>query len=119
MSELLQLYQHVALPRDVPGKEDRNLFAIGDELLARLIYAVKTLRDEAPVDHTSLLDAIRLTLETSKALNVEGKVDKSLLAKEIEGLGDNHALCLHVAEQNAALLIYKKSKYVLHLIPSF
>lgn len=110
--ELLQLYQHVALPRDVPGKEDRNLFAIGNELLARLIYAVKTVRDGAPIDHVNSLDAVRLTLEISKALNVDGKVDKSLLVKEIDGLGDNHALFLHVTEQNAALLVYKENKYV-------
>ncbi|KAF2623830.1 hypothetical protein BU25DRAFT_399960 [Macroventuria anomochaeta] len=34
-----QLYNHIALPRDVPGREDRNLSSLEAALLARLIDA--------------------------------------------------------------------------------
>ncbi|OAG11713.1 uncharacterized protein CC84DRAFT_1133705 [Paraphaeosphaeria sporulosa] len=77
---LLQLYQHVALPRDVPGTEDRNLCAVEAALLDRILQA---------------------------ATNLEGTLDKDLLAQELADLGDKRALLLYVKEQNAAILVYK------------
>ncbi|KAJ4298924.1 hypothetical protein N0V90_004167 [Kalmusia sp. IMI 367209] len=107
---LLHQYYHVALPRDVPGKEDRKLSCrVEAALLDRIIGAVKAVAPYAPLPNQSLVDNIRLTLVTTKALNVDGKVDKNLLAKEINELDGKHALILYVTEQNAALLIYKDS----------
>jgi hypothetical protein len=104
---LLQLYHHAVLPRDVPGREDRTLHRAESELATRLNNAVKSLVPHAPLDDLSCIDAIRLALSTCSALNVDGKIDKNLLIKELRQLDKKQALILHVTEQNAALLIYR------------
>jgi F420-0:gamma-glutamyl ligase-like protein len=104
---LLQQYFHVALPRDVPGKLDRNLFGVESALLERFIDAVKIVTPLAPLEHQQRLDLVRLALTTSRALNVEGKVDKNILATELRQLRCDQVLVIHVTEQNCALFIYK------------
>jgi hypothetical protein len=106
---LLQLYRHVVLPRDVPGREDKYLYQAESELAERLTDAVKFLAQHAPLDDLYSLDAIRLALSTYRSLNVDGKIDKNLLVKELRQLDAKQALILHVTGQNAALLIYPQS----------
>jgi hypothetical protein len=103
---LWQLYHHAALPRNVPGREDSNLYEIESELAKRLTSAVKSLVPHAPLEDLSCIDTIRLALSTCAALNVDGKVDKSMLTKELLQLHGQQALILHVTEQNVALLVY-------------
>jgi len=104
---LLHIYHHVALPRNVPGREDSNLHQVEADITRRLINATKQLALHAPTNDLAKLDAIRLMLSTCGALNVDGKIDKHMLAKELHQLEDRQALVLHVTEQNAALLIYR------------
>jgi len=104
---LLQQYHHVALPRDVPGQEDHNLSAIDSVLLKRFIDAVKAITPFVPFEYQKSVDTVHLLLSTSRLLNVDGKVDKTLLVKELDGLNSNHALLLYVTEQNSALLVYR------------
>ncbi|EMD69950.1 hypothetical protein COCSADRAFT_342034 [Bipolaris sorokiniana ND90Pr] len=75
---LHQLYNHVALPRDVPGKEDGNLHHI---------------------------DAA-FSLQASQTLNVSGTVSKSILMKQFRTLDRHKMLVLHLNPQNCGLLIY-------------
>jgi|TARA_R110002003_G_scaffold1815_2_gene23532 hypothetical protein len=103
---LLQLYHHVVLPRDVPGQEDRNLHQAESEIARRLTDAVKLLAQHAPQDDLPAIDRIRLALATSGSINIDGKVEQSMLVRELRQLDANQALILHVTEQNAALLIY-------------
>jgi hypothetical protein len=110
---LLQLYQHVVLPRDVPGKEDRNTSAIDTALISLIIDSVKTVSELVPREHFALVDAVRLTLVTSKNIHADGMINKDVLAKEIDQLVGNQALVLYVTAQNAALLVYKDTRYVL------
>ncbi|KAF2802677.1 uncharacterized protein BDZ99DRAFT_454339 [Mytilinidion resinicola] len=104
---LLQQYFHAALPRNVPGEEDRNLFRVESALLDRMIAAIKVIAPFCPLEHQSCVNSVRLALTTSKALNVEGKIDRNLLVKELKQLERSHSLILYVTEQNAALLVYK------------
>jgi hypothetical protein len=104
---LLQQYFHIALPRDVPGKSDRNLFAVESALLERFIEAVKAVLPCAPLEHQPRVDLVRLALTTSRAINVEGKVDKNVLVTELRQLARDQALILYVTEQNCALFVYK------------
>ncbi|CAI6342575.1 unnamed protein product [Periconia digitata] len=106
---LQELYFHVALPRNVPGREAHNLFEVDAALLDRLVEAAKLLTTRVPVQHHTAVDAVRLSLVCSKSMNVEGKIDKTLFTKELGGMSPNQALVLYVTEQNAALLLYKKT----------
>jgi hypothetical protein len=106
----VRLYHHVVLPRNVPGREDNNLYDIEMELVKRLTNAVKFLVPHAPFEDLSCMDAIRLALSTCSALNVDGKIDRTMLIKELRQLQSQQVLILYVTEQNAALLIYYHTK---------
>ncbi|KAF2707824.1 hypothetical protein K504DRAFT_410495 [Pleomassaria siparia CBS 279.74] len=106
-ARLLDIYFHVALPREVPSKETGNLYAVDAELATRLQDAVKTVSSYAPLEHQSSVDALRLALTTAKAINCDGKIDKHLLKAELRQLDAKKALILFVTEQNAALLLYR------------
>jgi hypothetical protein len=107
---LLQLYHHVVLPRDVPGREDRNLARIESELLERLIRAVKAIAPFLPEGDRAFVDRVRLSLTTAKTLNIGGHIDKQILIKEVGSLEGNNVLILFVKEQNAALLVYRQHR---------
>ncbi|KAL5394242.1 hypothetical protein PMIN06_006008 [Paraphaeosphaeria minitans] len=109
---LLQLYQHVALPRDVPGREDRNLCAVEAALLDRILQAVEAIIPLVPQEHTQFVELLQSTLISSKAINLGGTLDKGLLAQELADLGEKRALLLYVKEQNAAILMYKEAGYI-------
>ncbi|KAF2029595.1 hypothetical protein EK21DRAFT_67348 [Setomelanomma holmii] len=104
---LQQLYHHVVLPRDVPQREDSNLYQIETDLVRRLTDAVKLLAQYAPLGDLPLIDTIRLALDTSGSINVDGKIEQSMLVKELRQLDGHQALILYVTEQNAGLLIYQ------------
>ncbi|KAH4992263.1 hypothetical protein HBI76_045890 [Parastagonospora nodorum] len=73
-----QLYHHTVLPRDVPGREDRNLYCAESELATRLTDAVKSLVPHAPLDDLPCIDAVRLALTTCGSINVDGKMERSI-----------------------------------------
>lgn len=109
---LQQVYHHVVLPRDVPGREDHNLSFIEAEILERLIHAVEDIIPCLPYNDQPRVDSVRLTLTTAKALNVYGKIDKRMLVEELRNFEGSHMFVLFVSEQNAALLVYRKARYV-------
>jgi len=116
---LQQVYHHVVLPRDVPGREDPNLHQIESEIAQRLTSAVKQLAPHTPVGDLASLDMTRLMLSTCNSLNVDGKIDKNMLLRELQQLEARQALVLHVTEQNAGLLIYQHLRLVSSLDIAF
>ncbi|KAF2020220.1 hypothetical protein BU24DRAFT_477383 [Aaosphaeria arxii CBS 175.79] len=107
---LQKLYYHVVLPRDVPGREDSNLFSIERELHDRLTRAIKAVSPHASTDHFYAIEAARVSFVKSKAINVDGKIDKDVFVEELATLNTSQTLFLHATEQNAALLVYREDK---------
>ncbi|KAL6161149.1 hypothetical protein ACJBU6_00280 [Exserohilum turcicum] len=103
---LQQLYYHVALPRDIPGKEDGNLNTIEASLLQRVLDAVVKITPCVAADVQPYIHGLRDTLQACQILNVNGTIGKSALIKEFRRLDQYKMLVLHVAPQNCGLLIY-------------
>ncbi|KAF2745985.1 hypothetical protein M011DRAFT_527167 [Sporormia fimetaria CBS 119925] len=103
-----QVYQHVVLPRVVPGRADENLANIDANILQRLIVATKAIAPFLPDSDRPLVDQVRLALSTAKVVNVEGNVDKHMLIQELRNLEGNNVLIVYVKEQYSALLIYRE-----------
>ncbi|KAJ5065101.1 hypothetical protein J3E72DRAFT_210908, partial [Bipolaris maydis] len=103
---LHQLYNHVALPRDVPGKEDGNLHHINAALLNRIMSAVAKTTSYFTADLRSHLETLHSSLQASQILNVSGAISKSTLIKQFHILGRHKMLVLHLNPQNCGLLIY-------------
>lgn len=100
-----QLYNHIALPRKVPGEEDRNMFHINAGLLARMLSAIGKLTHYTAADLQPCMDGLRDTLEASQRLNES--TSKPILLKQFRNLNCHHMIVLHINPQNCGLLVYQ------------
>ncbi|XPS95694.1 hypothetical protein M3J09_004979 [Ascochyta lentis] len=101
-----QLYNHIALPRDVPGREDRNLRRIESALLTRLIDAAHILSSHVPPGDQQHVRALSNSLTACQSLNIDGTITKPALLRELRNLCPERMLILHVSAQNCGLLVY-------------
>ena len=106
LSFLEQLYNHVALPRNLPGKEDANLRSIEVALLERMLDAVARLTPHVAADLIAHIHGLRDTLLACQVVNVDGNISKQALMRELRNLHPRKMLILHIVPQNCALLIY-------------
>lgn len=104
-SILESLFNHVALPPRLPGKRDHNIEEIECAITVRLLNASRDLRDLMYNDFGDQWDSIRRSLQVCKAVNAGGKLNKASLVTAFQKLERKDILILHVAEQNAGLLI--------------
>jgi len=107
-SLLESLFNHVALPPRLPGKQEDRIDEIEHALTSRLLDASRTLRDLTGLDFGDQWDCIRRLLEVCKTVNSGSKLNKTALLTELRRLGRKDLLILHVAEQNACLLIRRQ-----------
>jgi hypothetical protein len=103
MSEAL--FNHLVLPPRLPGKQDNRIEDIEHELITRALLASRTIRDLVDIDFRDRWDSVRRSLETCRAVNLGGKLDRTLLLKELRSIQSGEVLILHIAQQNAGLLI--------------
>ncbi|KAA8623344.1 DUF3638 multi-domain protein [Pyrenophora tritici-repentis] len=101
-----KLFNHVALPRNLPGREDANLCRIEEVLLGRMLDAVAILTPHVSADLVPHIHGLRDTLLACQVLNVDGTISKQSLMKEMRNLHPRKMLILHVVPQNCALLVY-------------
>jgi hypothetical protein len=99
------LYNHVALPSQLPGTEDARIDEISNGLIIRLLDASRHLKDLTTSDLYFPWDSIRRSLQTCKTLNLGGKLNSESLVSAFRALQHNEIIILHISEQNAGLLI--------------
>jgi hypothetical protein len=104
-SSLESLVNHVALPPQLPGKQEHETEQIECALTGCVLDAARTLRDLTKGELSNQWDRIRDTLQICKTVNAGGKLNKTSLLTEFRRLEHKGLLILHVAEQNAGLLI--------------
>jgi hypothetical protein len=107
-----QLYNHIVLPLNVPGREDGNLHRVEEALLKRMLDAVARLTPHVAADIAPHVQGLQKTLLTCQVLNVDGTIGKAALIKELRDFDYRKMLVLHIAPQNCALLIYVQKLYV-------
>ncbi|KAG9228031.1 hypothetical protein BJ875DRAFT_529478 [Amylocarpus encephaloides] len=99
------IFHHLALPPQLPERQENNLDKIGEALADRLLCASIALRDATYEQFGPCFDAVRRVILTAKTINAGGKLNQISLLKAFRELQGNDLLIVHVAEQNAALLI--------------
>ncbi|KAI1385347.1 uncharacterized protein F4822DRAFT_445312 [Hypoxylon trugodes] len=105
---LRSLFHHVALPSKLPGGAESNITDIERGLLDRLIAATKILENIQQDDVCRRAwSSIRRSLLFGKALNIGGKIERSQLASHLRQLHNSDLVILHVAAQNAGVVIHK------------
>ncbi|KAK8110281.1 uncharacterized protein PG998_006738 [Apiospora kogelbergensis] len=108
------LFNHVAFPIQLPQEEDPNIPRLEAAVMDRLIISTRrmqaTERDESI---RAIWDSIHHTLQTAtKVTNPAGRLERSRLHSQLFqfATGDGQFLILHVAAQNAAIMIRKSDE---------
>lgn len=109
-SSLASLVHHIALPPDLPGKAENDLFKIEKTLIEGLTAAVRTVRNIAPTDGSQEWESLRRILQTCRDLNAEDRLNRDFLLAEFRELTPGHMLIVHVREQNAGFLVYRQTR---------
>ncbi|KAI1412715.1 hypothetical protein F5Y13DRAFT_199582 [Hypoxylon sp. FL1857] len=104
---LRSLFNHVALPPKLPSGSESNTDEIERGFIDRLIVAAKLMRDTQDGICWDVWDSLRRSLLLSKSLNIGGKLERTQLASHLKQLRDGDAIILHVATQNAGIIIHK------------
>lgn len=107
-SVLESLFHHVALPPRLPGKRDSNI-KIETALIVLLINATRTFKEHTNNEFGEEPDDIHRILQTCRAMNSGGQLNKTSLLTQFRTLEPNCPLILHVTEQNAGLLIGRRN----------
>ncbi|CAN9193922.1 unnamed protein product [Alternaria alternata] len=105
MSVLKEVFNHLVLPPQLPGKQDANVESTGDDIVVRLVHATDTLSRLAGHEQTSPWHAIRQYLHRYQFLHIHGRLEKLSLTSKLRNFDQEQPLLLHVAEQNAALIV--------------
>ncbi|KAI1854474.1 hypothetical protein JX266_000592 [Neoarthrinium moseri] len=98
------VFNHLVLPRKLPGTQDARLLDIQNDLVSRMIRACDCLRNMTNAKFTSTWDDLRESLKLCGMIN-QGYLDKAKLKVQFRSLEPNTMLILHVVQQNAALLV--------------
>src|SRR5436190_969374 len=99
---------HISLPPRLPDKQENWTDQIESALTDRVLDASRTLRDLTNGELSYQWNCIRIVLQTCKVVNAGGKINKTPLLTEFRRLERNGFLILHIAEQNAGLLIRRQ-----------
>lgn len=104
------LYNHLVLPHQLPHRQDPNTTEIEGALLERAILSAQCMRDLPGNEHYSKWDAVTRSLQAVKTITPGGNVDRWMLAQELESLGQDDFLFVHVQSQNCALFVYRSKE---------
>lgn len=107
---LKRLFNHIALPARLPQESDSNIDEVERGLVDYLIAAAKLMRD--PQDGTCwrVWDSLGRSLLLCRALNIGGKLERSQLSLHLKELRDSGVIILHIAAQNAGIIISKPNE---------
>ncbi|EUC26942.1 hypothetical protein COCCADRAFT_10307 [Bipolaris zeicola 26-R-13] len=105
MSVFMEVFNHLVLPPQLPGKQDANIGSTGDAIILRLIQATSTLSRIASQEQTSPWYAIRQHLRRCQCLHINGRLEKQTLISTFYNFNAEQPLLLHIAEQNTALIV--------------
>jgi hypothetical protein len=111
MSAFVEVFNHLVLPPQLPGKQDANVESTGDAIIVRLIHAASTLSRLASHEQTSPWYSIRQFLRRCQSLHARGRLEKLSLISAFRNFDQEQPLLLHIAEQNAALIVRYNARY--------
>lgn len=102
---LALVFNHLVLPPQLPGKNDDSAEDVEQDLTRRMTDAVKTLRNNSDSDTTAAWQSIEESLQALHSITEDSHIKKVSLLSCLRELQSGHAIILHIALQNAGLLI--------------
>ncbi|CBX97993.1 hypothetical protein LEMA_P094020.1 [Plenodomus lingam JN3] len=105
MSVFIDVFNHLVLPPQLLGRQDESIGSTGDAIIARLIQATLTLSRITSQEQTTPWYAISQSLHRYQSLHAHGRLEKLSLICQFRKINQEQPLLLHIAEQNAALIV--------------
>lgn len=98
---------HVILPPKLPAKQDKFPDRVEKALASYTLNACCTLRNSLSGDLNQLWDSVRSVVQTCANVNYGQILDRTRFLASLQTLDAGHPLIIHVAAQNAGLLVRK------------
>ena len=98
-------FNHIAFPPQLPGKQDPRNEDVNGDLTRRLLDAVKVLGEHGQSETSTTWNIIDKSLTICTLVNENGHVNKARLLKAFKDIQPDHAIILHIVEQNAGVMI--------------
>jgi hypothetical protein len=104
-SSLELVFNHLVLPPKLPQSRDADIEDIESQIIIRLLDATGILKTLANGKSAEAWDHVWASLETCRVVNDDGRLNRATLQDAFQTLQKREGLILHVAEQNAGILI--------------
>ena len=106
------IFYHVVLPPRLPGREDgaRMQLELTEELFRRFKEAVRELRNDAGEQLKTKYTAVLSSLEASESVLSGQRMTERSLQPQLGKLEASVPLILHIVQQNAGLLIWRRPR---------
>ncbi|KAI0600730.1 hypothetical protein F4775DRAFT_48634 [Biscogniauxia sp. FL1348] len=102
---LRAVFNHLVLPPQIPNEPDEDPEAVSHDILSRFIHACRNVVNaHVGEPWTEAFQSLQSSLETCLILN-RCQLEKKTVLDHLRRFDEDTTLILHVAEQNAALLI--------------
>lgn len=109
------VFNHIVLPPNLPGKADETLEEAERDVLSRLFQACDKVNTSLNYEYASTFDSFRHSLQSCLQLS-QGHVEKTLLLEQLRALKINGLIIVPITQQNAALLIHRYARYANRLL---
>lgn len=110
--DLLQaVFNHLVLPPQVPGRQEADIDALSHDVLTRIIHTCVKIEALMDPPWAEAFRSLRASFQACLALHLD-RLERLTMLDHFRNLQPNAMLILHVAEQNAALLIRRVTKLV-------
>lgn len=110
MDPLKSLFYHVAMPVKLPQRSDHDVENIERALVDRLTNASDEMSRVQKGVCQQVWERIKQSLQRCKNFNIGGKLERGQLFSHLRNLHQSEFLILHVAAQNAGLIISKPTE---------
>ncbi|KAF9883007.1 hypothetical protein FE257_004347 [Aspergillus nanangensis] len=111
---LAKVFSHIALPPKLPGRRERDdeALAVDHDMILRMLQALAILQEDEEEGPRSAWGVVEKSLRLCNFLNSTGYVNKAAFRKSLQQLTVDNPIILHVAQQNACLIIRNPRDHV-------
>lgn len=99
------LFNHLVLNPCSPSRQDGRIDIIERAISERLLDATSKLARLPNIPYNDALQSLRRSIETCRRVNAGGRINKVALLTALRELAGSDMIIIHVASQNAGLLI--------------
>ena len=99
------VFNHVALPTQLPHRADANVAEIERVLVDHLLNAAQFMRNAQNGPLSQSWESVCRCLDVCKMLNMGGQVERSRLVTALRQMQAGDFLVLHIETQNAGIFV--------------